>query len=109
MIRTTDRGGAMLHVISAAAVWVVVTLYAVAGVLAVTTGRIVPWQRGYILRPRLWGSGALLSCAGVALWRYGATARDGHSIDALFAVGTVLFFSGAVLQFLGQRVGRVSV
>ncbi|MER6128473.1 hypothetical protein ABT173_39110 [Streptomyces sp. NPDC001795] len=98
----------MLHVTSLIAVSVVLVLYAVAGVLALTTGRIVRWQRGRLVRPRLWGAGALLSCAGVALWRYVTpTVHDMTALDVLFGGGMVLFLSGVLLQFLGQRVGRV--
>ncbi|WP_159039671.1 hypothetical protein [Streptomyces sp. TP-A0356] len=97
-----------MHVISLVAVSVILVLYAVAGVMALTTGRILPFPRGRVLRPRLWGSGALVSCAGVALLRFGSPARDTATAVAVFAVGMVVFVSGAVLQLLGQRVGRTS-
>ncbi|MFJ3336823.1 hypothetical protein [Streptomyces sp. NPDC086766] len=99
----------MLHVVSLVAVAVVVVLYAVAGVLAVTTGRAVPWQRGYILRPRLWGSGALLFGAGMALARYGGSVRDLTASDVVFGCSLLMLVSGGVLQYVGRRVGRLRV
>ncbi|MEU6364467.1 hypothetical protein ABZ876_01695 [Streptomyces sp. NPDC046931] len=90
------------------AVSVIVVLYAVTGVLALTTGRmIVPWQRGYVLRPRLWGAGALVFVAGIVLLRFAAAVIGATAFDSLSTCGLVLMLSGAVLQFLGQRVGRV--
>lgn len=97
----------MLDVISLIAVAVVVVLYAVAGVLALTTGRAVPWQQGYLLRPRLWGSGALLFAAGMALARYGGMVRDLTDSDAVFATSLLMLISGGVLQYVGQRAGRL--
>ncbi len=99
----------MLDVISLIAVAAVVMLYAVAGVMALTTGRAVPWQRGYILRPRLWGCGALAFAAGLALARYGATVRDLTDPDLVFACSLIMLISGGVLQYVGQRVGRLRV
>ncbi|MFF3914819.1 hypothetical protein ACWGLF_33275 [Streptomyces puniciscabiei] len=97
----------MLHVISLVAVAAVVVLYTAAGVLAITTGRAVPWQRGYILRPRLWGFGALMFGAGTALARYGGTVRDLTTSDVVFACSLLMLICGGVLQYVGQRVGRL--
>ncbi|KUN87772.1 hypothetical protein AQJ66_09060 [Streptomyces bungoensis] len=97
----------MLHVISLVAVAAVVVLYAVTGVLALTTGRAVPWQRGYILRPRLWGSGALLFGAGMGLARYGSTVHDLTAADIVFPCSLLMLVCGGVMQYIGQRVGRV--
>lgn len=94
----------MLHVVSLVAVVVVVVLYAVAGVLAITTGRLIPWQQGYILRPRVWGSGALMFATGMGLARYGGTLRDLTTIDVVFACSFVMLICGGVLQFVGRRV-----
>ncbi|MGW4519060.1 hypothetical protein ACWEO4_45980 [Streptomyces sp. NPDC004393] len=97
----------MLHVISLVAVSAAVLLYEVAGVLAITTGQAMPWQRGYILRPRLWGAGALVFGAGMALARYASTVRDLTTSDALFACSLLMLICGGVLQYVGQRVGRL--
>ncbi|MET8582287.1 hypothetical protein ABZX39_15565 [Streptomyces collinus] len=97
----------MLEVMSLVAVGALVVLYAVAGVLAITTGRVVPWQRGYVLRPRLWGSGALVFGAGMALARYGGTVRDLTTSDVVFGGSLLLLICGGVLQYVGQRVGRL--
>ncbi|MFD1659365.1 hypothetical protein ACFSL4_14415 [Streptomyces caeni] len=99
----------MFHVVSLIAVGVALVLYAGAGVLAITAGRALPWLEGQIVRPRLWGSGALLSCAGVALFRYGDTVRDLTLLDVVFGAGMVLFLTGAVMQFCGRRPGRTPV
>ncbi|MFD9093313.1 hypothetical protein [Streptomyces collinus] len=97
----------MLEVVSLVAVGALVVLYAVAGVLAIATGRVVPWQRGYVLRPRLWGSGALVFGAGMALARYGGTVRDLTTSDVVFGGSLVMLICGGVLQYVGQRVGRL--
>jgi hypothetical protein len=81
-------------------------LYGVAGVLALTTGRIMRWWQGRIVRPRLWGCGALLSCAGVVLFQLGRVASGMTVIDVVYGSGMALFVSGAVMQSFGQRVGR---
>lgn len=97
----------MLDVMSLIMVAAAVVLYVVAGVLALTTGRAVPWQRGYIQRPRLWGSGALAFAAGLALARYCASVRDLTNSDVVFASSLIMLISGGVLQYVGQRVGRL--
>ncbi|MFF3907589.1 hypothetical protein ACFYZJ_16650 [Streptomyces sp. NPDC001848] len=106
MIGTTNCGGSMLHITSLIAVYVVVVLYALAGVLVLTTGRALPWRRRDVLRPRWWGCGALLFAAGMGLCRYASDVRDRTVLDILFGVGLPLMLGGGVLQVLGQRVGR---
>ncbi|MFJ5529883.1 hypothetical protein [Streptomyces sp. NPDC093261] len=99
----------MLHVISLIAFSVVVVLYALTGALALTTGRLImPRWRGQVLRPRLWGSGALLFVVGIVLFRFAPTV-SGTTLDVLSACGLVLLVSGAVLQLLGRSAGRVRV
>ncbi|WP_405557025.1 hypothetical protein OIE52_25575 [Streptomyces canus] len=93
----------MLHVISLVAGAAVVVLYAATGVLSITTGRAVPWKRGYVLRPRLWGSGALLFGAGMALARYSGTVRDLTTSDVFFACSLLMLICGGVLQHVGRR------
>ncbi|MFE9093895.1 hypothetical protein [Streptomyces sp. NPDC007264] len=98
----------MFHVISLVAVGVALVLYAGVGVLAVTARRTLPWLDGQIVRPRLWGSGALLSCAGLAMFRYNEWVRDLTLLDVVFATGGVLFLGGVVLQVRSRRPGRIS-
>jgi hypothetical protein len=93
----------MLHVISLVAGTAVVVLYTATGVLAIATGRALPWKRGYVLRPRLWGSGALAFGAGMALARYGGTVRDLTTSDVVFACSVLMLIGGGVLQYVGQR------
>ncbi len=107
MIGNMDEGGSMLHVISLVAMGVAVVLYAAAGVLALTTGRAAPWHRGYILRPRLWGSGALAFGAGMALTQYAGAVHDLTTSDALFACSMLMLICGGILQYVGQPVGRL--
>lgn len=97
----------MLHVISLVAVAVVVVLYAVTGVLTIATGRVVPWQRERLLRPRLWGSGALVFGAGMALARFGGSVRDLTLANVVFACSLLMLVCGGVMQYAGQRAGRV--
>jgi hypothetical protein len=93
----------MLHIISLAAMTAVLVLYAASGVLAITTGRALPWKRGYVLRPRLWGSGALVFGVGMALARYSGTVRDLTTSDVVFACSMLMLIGGGVLQYVGQR------
>jgi hypothetical protein len=98
--------GPMLHITALIAVSVIVVLYAVAGVMALTTGRVVPWAQGRVVRPELWGCGALLFAAGMALCRFRASVRDLTAADVVFPVGMALLLGGGVLQILGGRPGR---
>ncbi|MGW1253994.1 hypothetical protein ACWD5Q_02125 [Streptomyces sp. NPDC002513] len=100
----------MLHVLSLIAFALLVVLYGAAGGMALTTGRmLLPWRRGHVLRPRLWGSGALTFAAGIAMVRFAVTVSGTIAPDVLAAGGFVLMVAGGVLQFFGQRVGRVQV
>jgi hypothetical protein len=98
-----------MDVISLIAGLVVVGLCAGVGVPAVTTGWVVlPWQRGRVLRPRLWGYGCLLvGAAAVLLW-----CSENVSGDAAYRVlsdsGLACLLVGFALRFLGHRAGRVS-
>ncbi|MEV6735743.1 hypothetical protein AB0N14_01880 [Streptomyces sp. NPDC051104] len=99
----------MLHITSLIAVYVVVVLQAVAGILVLTTGRVGPWARTELPRPRLWDFGALCFAAGLGLCRYGSTVRDLTVLDVVSAIGLALMMSGAVLQFRARHVGRAPV
>ncbi|MGW5253506.1 hypothetical protein ACWERW_10835 [Streptomyces sp. NPDC004012] len=101
----------MFHVISLIAFALVVVLYGVVGVTALTTGRVIvpSWQRGYVLRPRLWGSGALLFVAGMVLFRFVVPSGGTTTLDIVAPCGFVLMVAGVVLQILGRRPGRVRV
>ncbi|WP_081236914.1 hypothetical protein [Streptomyces viridosporus] len=72
----------------------------VAGAVALVTGRVVlPWLRGSVSRPGLWGVGALVLAGGLATARLTPV-----------EVYVPLFLGGAVLigasQFLGSRRTR---
>ena len=96
----------MVHVMSLVAVGVAVGLYAVMGVLAFTTGRAAPWRREDVLRPRLWGSGALVFGAGLGLARFAGALHRRPVGDAVFACSMLMLLSGVVLQQAGQRTAR---
>ncbi|MGW2931762.1 hypothetical protein ACWGQ5_38100 [Streptomyces sp. NPDC055722] len=97
-----------MDVISLIAGVVVVGLCAGVGVPAVTTGWVLPWHRGRVLRPRLWGYGCLLvGAAAVLSW-----CSENVSGDAAYGVlsdsGLACLLVGFAVQFLGHRAGRVS-
>jgi hypothetical protein len=45
---------------------------------------------------------------GLALSRYAGTVRGMATADVLFSLGMALLIAGAVMQIIGQRVGRIS-
>ncbi|MEU6219573.1 hypothetical protein ABZ845_18940 [Streptomyces sp. NPDC047022] len=99
----------MLHIASLISVGVAMVLYAVSGVVAITTNRMVAWQRRAVLRPRLWGGGALALAGGLGLVRCAGSVRDLTAADVLFPAGLLLLLTGALLQILGRRPGRTAV
>ncbi|MBY8876446.1 hypothetical protein [Actinacidiphila acidipaludis] len=96
----------MLHEMLLVAVVIAVGLYAAMGVMALTTGRAVLWRREDILRPRLWGWGALLFASGLGLSRFAGSLHDRTVSDVAFACSMLLLICGVVLQHFGQRVGQ---
>ncbi|MFF3515486.1 hypothetical protein [Streptomyces sp. NPDC002573] len=101
----------MFHLISQIVFALIVVLYGVIGGTALITGRVlVPvWQRGYVLRPRLWGSGALAFVAGMALFRFVVPGGGTTILELVAPCGFVLMVAGVVLQILGRHPGRVRV
>ncbi|RVU19546.1 hypothetical protein EOT10_29090 [Streptomyces antnestii] len=88
----------------AAALWVLV---AVSGVVAIRTGRVLPpWVGRRVLRPRLWGAGAIVMALGMAVPSLYPVAHSDMAIDAVFVVGTGLFLGGMACQMLAQRQGH---
>ncbi|MFF8861439.1 hypothetical protein ACF08B_05240 [Streptomyces sp. NPDC015139] len=75
---------------------VMALMTAVAGVLAVATGRMMfPWLRGKVGRPGVWGAGALLLAATLATAPF-----------VSFGVRTAVGLSGLALLGLGYARGR---
>ncbi|MFG2378081.1 hypothetical protein ACGFY9_42315 [Streptomyces sp. NPDC048504] len=90
-------------------VWTVIGAVAIVamatpGVIALTTGWLPPALRARVVRPDLWGYGALMSAVGLATemclrWL-------GHSqalLDFLGPLGLVLILSGFLLQSRARR------
>ncbi|MEU7058487.1 hypothetical protein [Streptomyces sp. NPDC046197] len=93
----------MFMVVTAA---VLATLLALAGIANIAYGWVPPWARSRVLRPRLWGYGALLGAAGFALYMFlGPLAR---AFGPLPLLGWVAFMAGLALQWMSQRPGRAS-
>lgn len=79
-------------------------LVAATGVLALTTGRVVPTLQGSVVRPELWGYGSLAVALGMATgmslrWWAESPAAD----DAGGALTLALIVLGGVLQWRARR------
>ncbi|MEV8537839.1 hypothetical protein [Streptomyces sp. NPDC051572] len=79
-------------------------LLAAIGVVAVTTGWLLPMVRGRVVRPELWGYGALTSALGMGTgmslhWWSDSLAMD----DAGAATALTLILLGGALQYRAQR------
>jgi hypothetical protein len=80
---------------------------AAGGVAALTRGWVVPWLRRSVVRPALWGAGALVFAAGMATGLstqfYDVSLGLG---DALMALTVAQISIGGLLQHRAQRPGR---
>ncbi|MGW0835342.1 hypothetical protein [Streptomyces prunicolor] len=79
-------------------------LMAVSGVVAVTTGRMLPTLQGRVVRPELWGYGQLVFASGMATgislrWWASSLALG----DAGAATALALIALGGALQWRAQR------
>ncbi|MER5755654.1 hypothetical protein [Streptomyces sp. NPDC002088] len=84
-----------------------VTIYAVIGLAGIVTGWVPPWGRSRVLRPRLWGTGALLSAAGLSLFMFLGPLGDAQPLHVYLPLaGMGVNFVGLALQMLAQRPGR---
>ncbi|MEU3845168.1 hypothetical protein AB0E88_34705 [Streptomyces sp. NPDC028635] len=77
------------------------------GAVTLTTGWVAPWARGRVVRPALWGAGALVFAAGMA------TGLSTHFFDVSLGSGDALAVDtlaqiafGGLLQHRAQRPGR---
>lgn len=94
-----------MHMYVMGAAVLAVLLLVACGGAAVATGWVMPFGRGRVLRPRLWGYGALLCAVGMALFMFvGPLAEAG--LSPLPVIGWFMFMAGLVLQFLARRPGR---
>ncbi|MET7490492.1 hypothetical protein [Streptomyces sp. NPDC005538] len=88
--------------------WTVWGLMVLVGIAAVRNYWILPWLRTRVVRPWLWGYGALLACAGMAVGLAGGPTAHSVTVDNIsFGATMVLLIGGFTLQHLGQRPGRV--
>lgn len=94
-----------MHMFFVVAAVLAVTLMGVLGVLAVVGVWVPPVARRRVLRPRLWGYGALVNAVGLGLFMFLGPLADA-GLEFLPALGWCLWMGGMVVQFLAQRPGR---
>ncbi|MEU0431209.1 hypothetical protein ABZ153_06095 [Streptomyces sp. NPDC006290] len=83
-----------------------VTAQAGFGIAAITTYWIPPWFRGRVVRPTLWGWGALAGAVGVSLFVFLGPFHGSDADMTPYALGGMaLFLVGQTAQMLGQRPG----
>ncbi|MEU4083836.1 hypothetical protein [Streptomyces aureus] len=106
LIRRVGDGGSMhWYLVGFAAL--AVAAAAATGIAALTAVWVPPWARRRVVRPQLYGWGALATAAGAGLFMFPGPfhGRDADlTLTAL--VGIPLFFLGAVLQAMSQHPGR---
>ncbi|MFF4832039.1 hypothetical protein [Streptomyces sp. NPDC001315] len=86
---------------------VCVTALAAIGLAGVSRGWVPPWGRSRVLRPRLWGTGALLSAAGLSFFMFLGPLGDARPLHVYLPLaGMGVNFVGLALQMLAQRPGR---
>ncbi|MEU1307207.1 MULTISPECIES: hypothetical protein [Streptomyces] len=79
-------------------------LLAVLGVLALATGRLAPWLRGHVVRPDLWGYGAVSLAASLATGMSFKVAGDSMVVvNTLFVATIALAVLGGLLQRRSMR------
>ncbi|KPI25763.1 hypothetical protein ACWGA9_31230 [Streptomyces sp. NPDC054950] len=100
----------MLHWSLVVTAVVCVTVMAVVGVAAVTREWVPPFGRKRVLRPRLWGVGALMSALGLGLFMFlGPMASHDLAVNLYVPpVGMAVNLAGLAVQTLAQRPGRAS-
>ncbi|WP_405916205.1 hypothetical protein [Streptomyces sp. NBC_00728] len=82
------------------------TMQAAFGVAAIAVYWVPPWFRRRVVRPRLWGWGALTGAIGMALFIFLGPFHGPDADMTPYALGgTALFLVGQVVQMLGQRPG----
>jgi hypothetical protein len=81
----------------------------VPGVAAMATGWVIPWLRGQVLRPALWGLGEILLGAFMIWQAVMHSALSTHTGGGtVWLIGLPLGVLGFALMSLGQRPGRRS-
>lgn len=77
------------------------------GLAAVLTGRVVPWGRGRIVRPRLWGYGQLLISAMIlvqGLWYFEILPLPRET--APLHTSVLIIATAMLAAILGQKLPR---
>ncbi|MFF3203429.1 hypothetical protein [Streptomyces sp. NPDC002962] len=97
----------MLHWSLVVTAVVCVTVMAVVGVSAVTREWVPPFGRRRVLRPRLWGVGALMSALGLSLFMLLGPLASGDPAVNFYVplAGMAVNFAGLGVQMLAQRPG----
>lgn len=87
---------------------VCVTVMAALGLAAVTREWMPPLRRGSVPRPRLWGTGALMSAGGLSLFVFlGPLAPGGPAVHFYVPLaGMAVNLAGLGVQSLARRPGR---
>ncbi|MFJ8994370.1 hypothetical protein ACIRQH_28705 [Streptomyces sp. NPDC102279] len=79
------------------------------GVAAIATYWVPPWFRRRVVRPRLWGWGALSGSVGMSLFMFlGPFHGPDADMTPYAMTGVALFVVGQALQMLGQYPGRIT-
>ncbi|MFF2513660.1 hypothetical protein [Streptomyces sp. NPDC058086] len=79
------------------------------GIAGITTGWVPPFGRSIVLRPKLWGYGALVSAVGMTLFVFLGPFRAPDIGMAPYALGGMgVAFVGMALQMAARRPGRPS-
>ncbi|MGI5457729.1 hypothetical protein ACQEWB_32065 [Streptomyces sp. CA-249302] len=97
-----------MHIYLVVAGTLVMSLMGALGIAALTTGWVIPWRRSKVLRPRLWGYGALMCVVGGSLFMF-LGPFSGPPIGVRGGVawcGWVAFMAGLGVQYLAERPGR---
>ncbi|MEU9476815.1 hypothetical protein [Streptomyces sp. NPDC048191] len=94
-----------MHMFLVVVAVVAVALMGVAGAAAVAAQWLPPVARPRVVRPRLWGYGALANAVGLGLFMFLGPLADA-GLDVLPAAGWCLWMAGMAAQLLAQRPGR---
>ncbi|MGW3666607.1 hypothetical protein [Streptomyces sp. NPDC005141] len=88
----------------------IVTAQAGFGIAALATDWVPPWVGRRVLRPKLWGGGALAGAVGMSLFLFlGPFHGPDADLTPYAMSGIALFVVSLVFQALGQRPGREAV
>ncbi|MER5904245.1 hypothetical protein ABT150_29785 [Streptomyces mirabilis] len=98
-----------MHLYLVGFVALAMTGLALMGIAGIITGWVPPGWRRRVLRPKLWGYGAVMGAVGMSLYMFIGPFRGPDLSMAPFAMtGMAMFFAGLWLQTLSQRPGSPS-